>query len=67
MSRFYADLLKLEYLFKKGKLKGAYYILPSKQTAGILGSNIANFDRFTNELQVFSDVITIPIKVLGIG
>lgn len=66
MSRFYADLIKLEYLYKKGKLKGAFYILPSKPASDILGSNIVNFTRFTHELRVFSEVITIPIKVIGI-
>ncbi|WP_224483474.1 hypothetical protein [Robertkochia aurantiaca] len=66
MSRFYADLIKLEYLYKKGKLKGAFYILPSKYAAKIMGSNIANFDRFTHELEVFNKVITTPIIVIGL-
>ncbi|MTE27019.1 BglII/BstYI family type II restriction endonuclease [Winogradskyella ouciana] len=66
MSRFYADLLKLEYLYKKGKLNGAFYILPSKEAANKLGSNIVNFNRFTHELDVFKKVITIPINVIGL-
>jgi hypothetical protein len=66
MSRFYADLLKLEYLYKNGKICGAFYILPSKSAADILGSNVAHFNRLTQELNVFKDVITIPIKVIGI-
>lgn len=66
MSRFYADLIKLEYLHKKEKLRGAFYILPSKTASKILGSNIVNFNRFKDELSVFQQVITIPIKVIGI-
>jgi len=46
MSRFYADLLKLQLLFTKGKAIGAIYIIPTKVTAEKMGSNIANYTRF---------------------
>lgn len=66
MSRFYADLIKLEYLYKKGKIANAIYILPSKECALKLGSNLVNFDRFVSELQIFQNVITIPLSVIGL-
>ena len=66
MSRFYADLIKLEYLFKRGKINKALFILPSKCAARTLGSNIANFYRLTQELNFFKNVITLPIQVIGI-
>lgn len=66
MSRFYADLLKLEYLFKKKKITCAFYIIPTSKVAKLIGSNVANFERFTNELKLFSTIITVPIKVFGI-
>ena len=66
MSRFYADLLKLQYLFQKGIISKALYLLPSKHNAKIIGSNVANYERMTKELQLFNNIITIPIFVIGI-
>lgn len=67
MGRFYADLLKLQYVFKNKKAKVAFYLLPSKDAAKKIGSNIANFDRFTSELNLFKEIITIPTLVIGIN
>jgi hypothetical protein len=67
MSRFYADLLKIQYVFEKKKAKVAIYIIPSKEAAKIMGSNIANFERFTFELNLFKEIITIPTIVIGIN
>src|SRR5512145_2816376 len=59
MGRFYADLLKLQYLFQKNIICSAVYIIPTKHTAKIMGSNLANFERMTEELRLFNDIITI--------
>lgn len=67
MGRFYADLLKLETLFRKDRIKAAIYLIPHKSLAKYLGSNIANFERFTEELKIFSVTLTIPMLVLGIA
>lgn len=67
MSRFYADLLKIQYVFNSKKAKAAIYIIPSKNAAKLMGSNIANFDRFTFELKLFKEIITIPTIVIGIN
>lgn len=67
MSRFYADLLKLEYVFKNKKANAAFYLVPSKDAAKKMGSNIANFDRLTSELSMFKEIITIPILVIGLN
>jgi hypothetical protein len=67
MGRFYADLLKMQYVFQKEKARVAIYIIPSKTASKIMGSNVANFERFTNELQLFREIITVPILVLGIN
>src|SRR3972149_684552 len=61
MGRFYADLLKLQYLYQKKKIKAAIYVLPTKKAASTLGSNLANFERMTNEVLLFSETITIPM------
>lgn len=67
MSRFYADLLKLETLFRKDRIKAAIYVIPRKSLAKQLGSNIANFERFVEELKIFSVTLTIPMLVLGVA
>lgn len=66
MGRFYADLLKLEYLYKEGMIQAAVYVLPEKRLAKQWGENIANFDRFTNELTIFSKIINTPMLVIAI-
>ncbi|OZQ67683.1 restriction endonuclease [Paenibacillus sp. VTT E-133280] len=66
MARFYADILKLEVLHQKDTAVSAIYILPCKNAASKLGSNIAHFDRFTEELSIFKHIITIPIAVIGL-
>lgn len=66
MSRFYADLLKLEYLFKKGRATAAIYILPTKDAAKNLGQNIVCFERLCSELQMFEMIIEIPMLVVGV-
>ena len=67
MSRFYADLLKLEYLYQKGRANSAVYIIPTKKVSKLLGSNVAHFERFTSELKLFTEIITVPLLVIGIN
>ena len=66
MGRFYADLIKLEYLFSEDLIKGAVYVLPTKALANQWGKNIANFERFTNEVRIFSKILHTPLVVFGI-
>lgn len=66
MGRFYADVLKLEALFRMDKATAAIYILPTKLSAKKLGSNIASFERFIEELNMYKHIITIPILTMGI-
>lgn len=65
MSRFYADLLKLQATYVKGKAKSAIYIVPTKIAARVIGDNIAQYERMTRELESFNKVITMPIVVIG--
>jgi hypothetical protein len=66
MGRFYADLMKLEFLFNKGMIQAAVYVLPVKELANKWGENIANFERFTKEVGIFSQIIHTPLFVIGI-
>jgi hypothetical protein len=66
MARIYADLLKLQLLFSREKIVGAIFIIFTRLTASELGDNIANFDRLTKELEIFYQVISVPIFTIGL-
>lgn len=65
ISRAAYDLLKLQQLYQAERIEAAALAVPTKACAAILGSNIANADRVTGELQVFDRIITVPIVVVA--
>jgi len=67
ISRVYADLLKLETLYKKKLITGGVYVIPTKRWGRYLkASNMASFERLVEELQVFDATITLPLMVYGV-
>lgn len=66
ISRAAYDLLKLQYLFSARLSACGAYVLPMKERAIELGSNIACYERVKNELDLFSSIINIPLLVIGI-
>lgn len=65
VGRIYADLLKLQTLYTKGNIVAGIILIPQIKTARELGSNMANYERLVRELPIFSQVITMPIVVIG--
>lgn len=65
MGRLYADILKLQTLYKLKSIKAAIFVLPQKQWSKKMGSNIACYERLVEELGIFSETITVPILVVG--
>ena len=65
ISRAAYDLLKLQYLYQTRRISAAALALPSRECALSLGSNIANAERITSELDVFDRIITVPILVVA--
>lgn len=65
VSRVYADIMKLQALYADKKIKAGIIILPKKETAKKLGSNMANYERLNKELSIFKKVITLPLIVYG--
>ena len=65
VGRIYADLLKLQTLYTKGNITAGIILIPQVKTAKELGSNMANYERLIRELPIFSQVITMPIVVIG--
>lgn len=66
VSRFYADILKLQSLYLKDKASSAIYIIPTKKYAKIMGNNLVFFERLVSELELYKHIITLPIFVVGI-
>ncbi len=65
MSRAPYDLLKLQSLYSAKRIEAAALALPTKAAAQALGSNIAHADRLSNELKLFSRIITVPILLIA--
>jgi hypothetical protein len=65
IARAFYDLLKFQALHVAGRIDAAVLVLPTKRAANALGSNIAQFERVTNELELFKHVITVPLLVLS--
>lgn len=66
MARMYADLMKLQAMYMDEKIKAAVFVIPTKACANSFGGNVANYERFLNELtNIFSKVITVPMLIIG--
>lgn len=65
VSRTYADLLKLQTLFKKETIKAGVIIVPTATAAKQLGLNVASFERLSREILIFNQVITLPLLLVG--
>jgi hypothetical protein len=65
MGRMYADLLKFQTAYQKKIVTAGVLIIPTKDSAKILGDNIANYDRLCKELIIFGEVIVIPLVLYG--
>ena len=65
ISRIYADLLKLQALFLKGNIRAGIIIVPQRTLAVKLASNMANYERIIGEMQIFNQVISMPLVIIG--
>lgn len=65
VGRTYADLLKLQTFYTKGNITTGTILVPQIDTAKELGSNMANYERLIRELPIFSQIITMPLIVIG--
>jgi|SRR6266496_3183759 len=65
IARAFYDLLKFQALYLSDRIDAAVLVLPTKHAARELGSNVANFDRVTNEMKLFRHVVTVPLLILS--
>ena len=66
ITRAFYDLMKFEVMHKNDRVDAAVLIVPTSGAARSLGSNLANFTRVINELELFQHIITVPCLILGI-
>ncbi|MGV8084317.1 MAG: BglII/BstYI family type II restriction endonuclease [Coriobacteriia bacterium] len=65
VARTYADLLKLEAMFRDGRIDASVIVVPDDALSRDLGSNHASFERLEREIELFSKVIHVPILLIG--
>lgn len=67
VARTYADILKLMELYSRNSIEvGVIYVAHSIE-AKKMGTNYAHYERLVKELELFRDIITIPIFVIGLS
>ncbi len=67
ISRFYADLLKCEYLYNKGLISSVIYIcFTSEFVKNHYSSNNVTVERALRETLLFREIIKVPISFISI-
>jgi hypothetical protein len=66
LARLALDFLKMQYLFDKGRISLAILVLPTKVVADQIGSNIANFEKAIDDMNLFEHQIKVPFLLIGI-
>lgn len=61
-----SDMLKLETLFRLGRIAAGALVVPTNSYSKFLGSNHASVGTAERDLKVFEVAITLPIAVVGV-
>lgn len=66
-ARFYADLMKLEYLYQSNQVtEGIYVCFTRDFVYNHFSSNIITIERVVPELELFQKLITIPLGLISL-
>ena len=65
-ARVYADLLKLQLMYEKDTIEIGIIAVPFKDKAKLIGSNVAQFERLVNEIKLFTEIIDLPLAIIGL-
>jgi len=65
VSRYAYDLLKLESIYRSGNIAGACLAAPTRLAAKKINGNIATSERICNEMQLFKEIIQVPLLVIS--
>ena len=67
VARAFYDLMKMQAMHTQNRAACGVLVVPTSAAARQIGSNLAQFERVSKELQgVFFHQITIPVLVVGI-
>ena len=67
ITRAFYDLMKMQAMHQQDRAVCAVLVVPMAEAARKMGSNLAQYERVTKELQaVFFHQITIPVLVVGV-
>jgi hypothetical protein len=67
VARFYADILKLQWLYEEKRIKNAVYVCLSKEAQrDSYLSNTIHIDRALREADFFDNIITLPILFMSL-
>lgn len=66
MARVYADLMKLQTLYLDNAIDAAVIIVPSKELALAIGSNVAYATRVERELEIFRKAYHVPTLLFSL-
>jgi hypothetical protein len=64
--RFHSDLLKLSYLGQRKSIDHAVIVVPSDAYSKELGSNHASYSKCERDLELFIDVLGMPILLMEV-
>lgn len=65
VSRVYADMMKLQTLFMNDRIKAGIIVVATADCARQYTCNAATYERLVRELEIFSQVISMPLVVIG--
>jgi hypothetical protein len=64
--RFHSDLLKFAYLYRAGVISSGVFVVPSDDYSRELGSNHASFSKCERDIELFQEVVGMPILLMDI-
>lgn len=65
--RVYADLLKMETVFRLGDISQAVLVVPADDLSAQLGTNYASFSRAEEDIKALAPTISMPILLIEIA
>jgi hypothetical protein len=66
ISRLYADLLKLEVLYKMGRIRMGVIVIPSDAYSASLGSNYASLSRASRDIKTLEPALSLPLLLITV-
>lgn len=66
ISRLYADLLKLELLYKLGRIRLGVLVVPTDDYAVSLGSNYTSLSRASRDIKTLEQALGLPLLLMSV-